>query len=262
MSLAIFQNYSRFQSGSFGSQTESIPKSSSSSGGGYLMDTDANFNWEEINTTGTLMGISSQDNGVENISFSEGGWNFTYYETEYDIIYVRSDGWMTFPEFNNMGFWPIPSLRSFDYDFVALLMVVNGLNPDIGGDIYYEFLTSPNRLIIEYSQIYDDPSLFNGDSPQLVGDFQVIFYENGTIKFQYKQVFDVLSQPPNIGLDHGDRLNYNSFTAELPLISKAIQFTFDEMIYPNYGFEMKENDEYEYILTIFVKRLFHELPKF
>lgn len=242
VSTVILQNYSRFQSGSLVSQTENSLKTSNSSGGGYLMDVEADFNWEEINTTGTLMGISSQNNGVENISFSEGGWNFTYYETEYDIIYVRSDGWMTFPEYNGMGFWSIPHLQSFDYDYVGLLMVVNGLNPSIGGDIYYEFLTSPNRLIIEYSQIYDDSS-------QLVGDFQVIFYENGTIKFQYKQVFNVLSQPPYIGLDHGDALNYNSYTANLPLISIAIQFTFDEMIYPNYGFEVKENDEYEYILT-------------
>ena len=248
VSVAVFQNYSNFHSSSFVSQTESSLKASSSSGGGYLMDTEANFNWEEINTTGTLMGISSQDNGVENISFSEGGWNFTYYETEYDIIYVRSDGWMTFPEYNSMGFWPVPHLQSFDYDYIGLLMVMNGLNPSIGGDIYYEFLTSPNRLIIEYSQIYKY-SHFYDDSPQLVGDFQVIFYENGAIKFQYKQVFNVLSQIPYIGLDHGDTLNYNSYTAYLPLISRAIQFTFDEMIYPDYGFEVKENDEYEYILT-------------
>ena len=242
VSAAIFQYYSIFQSESIVSQTKSIPKTSSFSGGGYLMDVEADFNWEEINTTGTLMGISSQDNGVENISFSEGGWNFTFYETEYDIIYVGPDGWMTFPEFNTMGYWQLPRLQSFDYDFVALLMSSNGLNPSIGGDIYYEFLTSPNRLIIEYSQIYDDSS-------QLVGDFQVIFYENGTIKFQYKNLFDVFSQLPTIGLDHGDTLNYNSYTPDLQLISVAIQFTFDEMIYPNYGFEMKENDEYEYILT-------------
>ena len=242
VSAAVFQYYSIFQSGSLVSQTESIPKSSSSSGGGYLMDTEADFNWEEINTTGTLMTISSQSNGIENISFSEGGWNFTFYETEYDIIYVRTDGWMTFHEFYNMGHWQLPHLQLFDYDFVVLLMSLNGLNPSIGGEIYYEFLTSPNRLIIEYSQIYDDSS-------QLVGDFQVIYYENGTIKFQYKNLFDVFSQPPAIGLDHGDTLNYNSYTTDLPLISVAIQFTFDEMIYPNYGFEMKENDEYEYILT-------------
>jgi len=242
VSAAIFQNNSLFQSGSIVSQTESIPKTSSSSGGGYLMNVEADFNWEEINTTGTLMGISSQDDGVETILFSEGGWNFTFYETEYDTIYVRTDGWMTFPEFNTWGQWYIPKLESFDYDFVALLMSANGLNPSIGGDIYYEFLTSPNRLIIEYSQIYDESS-------QLVGDFQVIFYENGTIKFQYKNLIDIFSQLPNIGLDHGDMLNYNSYTPDLPLISVAVQFTFDEMINPNYGIEMKENDEYEYILT-------------
>jgi len=242
VNAVIFQIFPDFQSDSFVSQTERIPKSSSSSGGGYLMDVEADFNWEEINTTGTLMGISSQDNGVETILFSEGGWNFTFYETEYDIIYVRSDGWMTFPEFNTQGYWHIPHLWDFNIDFVALLMSSNGLNPSLGGDIYYEFLTSPNRLIIEYSQIYDDSS-------QLVGDFQVIFYENGTIKFQYKHLYDDLWGGPTIGLDHGDTLNYNSYIADLPVNSIAIEFTFDEMIYPNYGFEMKENDEYEYILT-------------
>ena len=216
--------------------------SSTISGGGYVMDTEAFFNWEEINTTGTLMGISSQMDGVETILFSEGGWNFTFYETEYDRIYVRSQGWMSFTDFPSAGFWMIPRLVDYDYDMVALLMGVNHLDPSIGGNIYYEFLTSPNRLVIEYLDIHDTSS-------QLVGDFQVIFYENGTIKFQYKTVYDVFTQIPIIGLDHGDKLNFNTYSAMSSLNSTAIKFIFDEMIYPNFGFDVSIDEEHEYLLT-------------
>ncbi|MFX0181299.1 MAG: hypothetical protein ACFE78_14025, partial [Candidatus Hodarchaeota archaeon] len=137
---------------------------------------------------------------------------------------------------------PIPSLQSYDYDFVALLMTSPPLDISLGGNAYYQFLTSPNRLVIEYSGMYDQMA-------QLVGDFEVIFYETGTIKFQYRDVYDVLQQSPVIGLDHGDGLNYNSYTPDLPMQSKAIEFTFDQMVEPNFGLNFKATEEYPWIVT-------------
>ncbi len=224
-------------------ESDKIVKTSDSSysGGGYIMNTEAAYAWEEINSTGTLLGNLTQF-VVKEVNFTEGGWSFTFYNTLYDKIYVRTQGWMTFTEFGILGYWPIPSIQSFDYDFVALMMTSPSLDISSGGNIYYQFLTSPNRLVIEYSGMYDQMA-------QLVGDFEVIFYETGAIKFQYKDVYNVFSQSPVIGLDHGDELNYNSYTPDLPMQSKAIEFTFDQMVDPNFGLNFKTNEEFPWIVT-------------
>ena len=69
---------------------------SSSSGGGYLMNHNASYSWIEISTSGTLMNISSDNDDYNAISFIGEGWNFTYYEKQYNTIYVSSNGWMSF----------------------------------------------------------------------------------------------------------------------------------------------------------------------
>lgn len=211
-------------------------------GGGYLIDTEATYAWEEIEVSGTLLDISTETFGVQKVNFSDAGWTFTFYNTIYDKIYVRSQGWMTFTDFGAPGFWQIPYIESYDYDFLSLCMSYPEIDVSIGGNIYYQFLSSPNRLVIEYSGIYTSES-------QLVGDFEVIFYESGNIKFQYKNIYDVFYQAPVIGLDHGDGLNYNSYNPDLPMQSMAIEFTFDKMMDPNYGPNFEESDEFSWIVT-------------
>ena len=237
--ITINNHYTYFK---LRNKNDKIVKSAdySDNGGGYIMNTEATYTWEEINTTGTIVGNTTY--AVKELNFTEGGWSFTFYNTVYDKIYVRTAGWMTFTEFGTWGNWPIPSLQSYDYDFVALLMSSQPLDISLGGNAYYQFLTSPNRLVIEYSGMYDQMA-------QLVGDFEVIFYETGTIKFQYRNVYDGLQQSPTIGLDHGDGLNYNSYTPDLPMQSKAIEFTFDQMVDPNFGLNFKANEELPWIVT-------------
>lgn len=216
---------------------------STESGGGYLMNTDATYSWIEIQTTGNLMMISTFDDYSEEISFIGNGWTFPFYETVYESIEVSSNGWMSFTDLGNTGWLcnNIPSAKIENFDCVALLC--EDLLPSYSGNIYYQFFgTGPNRyLVIEYRQIYTFED-------ELVGDFEVIFYENGTIKFQYKIVNDFQWFHPIIGLDHGDLTNYNRYNAELPLNSKAIEFTFNEMIEIEYGLNFNIENTFSWLV--------------
>lgn len=220
-------------------------KISTESGGGYIMDTNASYSWIELTSIGIKMSISDSDDNYEEISFSEKGWSFTFYETEYDKIFVSSNGWMSF---TNLGYtdehiYKIPKIDLENVDCVALLS--STLDPSAGGDIYYQFFgTHPNRyLVIEYYQMV----LFYNE--KFIGDFEVIFYENGIIKFQYKNINNIGSLNPIIGLDHGDLTNYNSYDAYLPLSSKAIEFNFNELVEVSFSLSINVDDEFSWVIT-------------
>lgn len=217
------------------------------SGGGYIMDIEASYSWDEISLTGTNMTLSESNDDYEAISFPS--WNFTFYETEYDTIYVSTNGWMSFtyktPTSPN-GYIPGYSLENLD---CVALYWGDLLTDDLAGgkgSVYYEFLPSPNRLVIEYDNI---GALY----PDFSGTFEVIFYELGNIKFQYKNLDNHTFYGGEAGLDHGDGFNFNYFSNyfyENPTISsKAIEFTFDQMIEWNYTMGVETNDENGWIVT-------------
>jgi len=220
----------------------------SANGDGYDMNLNADYSWIEISSSGTNMTeISNEDDDYQVLDiFAEDGWNFTFYETNYSKIYVSSNGWMSFTNKGDTEDWlyGIPSQCSENEDCIALLC--EDLNLDDfdfgGGDVFYNFSgTAPNRyLVIEYYQAYD----FSNE--ELVGDFEVILYENGTIKFQYKTVNDLDRFEPIIGLDHGDMTNYNLYDATLPLTSNAISFVFNELKDVNYSLDFNKNDQFSW----------------
>ncbi len=212
------------------------------------MDLEANYYWEEISASGTQMTISTFTDGYEVISFDSAGWNFTFYETEYDKVYVSTNGWISFTNLGSTDYWlleGIPSVSANNLDCIALLS--ENLNPKYGGAIYYEFSQDPNRLIIEYEGIhYIGP----GHSvSELIGDFEVILFETGVIKFQYKLVNKLRFFEPVIGLDHGDLLNYNRYEGNLPISSQAIEFTFDELKDINFSLDASIGEEFVWITT-------------
>ncbi len=224
-------------------------KTSSINGGGYIIDTNAAYSWVDITGTGTnLTYLSEADKGYQTINFTT--WNFTYYGTEYDKIYVNTDGVISFTQesIEYLEIEDIPSYYVENEDIVALLHEDINCNDSNGGggDIYYNFSgDSPNRyLIIEYHNVHHK----NGN---LIGTFEVIFYENGTIIFQYQNL--EFLQFYLIGLDHGDYLNYNKFdefsNENLPIYDSAISFTFDKIIPITYSLEADENDEFFWLVT-------------
>lgn len=246
----IFFNTSNYLTVKFTSKIqinkESV-KTSQADGGGYIMDLEATYFWEEISTNGTQMTISGYDNGYEVISFDSAGWNFTFYETEYNKVYVSSNGWMSFTILGTMDFriHKIPSVDTTNFDYIALLS--EDLNPKHGGVIYYEFSQDPNRLIIEYKRIHYIG--YGYIVSELIGDFEVILFETGVIKFQYKFVNKLRFFNPVIGVDHGDLLNYNRYERGLPISSQAIEFTFDELKDINFSVDASIGEEFMWITT-------------
>jgi hypothetical protein len=217
---------------------------SSSNGGGYLMNDSASYSWIEISTSGTLLNISNENDDYEVISFDGEGWNFTLYEEEYNNIFVSTNGWMSFTNLSDTESMvsSIPDLSDKNKDCIALLCT--DLNPNNGGEIYYEFRNK--SLIIEYDDVYS----VDGN---LVGSFEVIFNQSGTIKFQYQNINYLSQYDAIVGLDHGDLINYNSYshinTNNLPLLSKAIEFTFDKINEVNYSINVAINNEHSWIVS-------------
>ncbi|MFX1437803.1 MAG: hypothetical protein ACFFAA_11505 [Promethearchaeota archaeon] len=224
------------------------PKTSESEGGGYIMNYSAFYSWIEISTSGTLMNISNENDGYDTIHFNTEGWNFTYYETEYNTIYISSNGWMSFTDLGSTQLMcsPIPDLSSENIDCVALLCT--DLNPVNGGEIYYEFFSAApyKYLVIEYHNVFSNDNNY-------IGSFQVIFNQSGVIKFQYQNVNYLSQFDAIVGLDHGDLTNYNYFLEinqnHLPYTITAIEFTFNEMSEIEYSLYAKVNEEYTWIVT-------------
>ncbi len=242
------KNSIKYSKSHFNNKNGEKLKFSTESGGGYVMNPNAEYSWIEISSSGINMTeISNKDDDYQVLDiFGVDGWNFTFYETNYSKIYVSTNGWMSFTNEGDTEDWldGIPSQSSENVDCIALLC--EDLNLDDfdygGGDVFYNFYgTVPNRyLVIEYFQAFDY------SNEELVGDFEVILYENGTIKFQYKTVNDLNRFEPIIGLDHGDMTNYNLYDANLPLTSKAISFIFNELKDVNYSLDFNENDQFSW----------------
>ncbi|MFX0049434.1 MAG: hypothetical protein ACFE8G_14940, partial [Candidatus Hermodarchaeota archaeon] len=221
---------------------------SSSNGGGYIMNYNAFYSWIEISTSGTLMNISNENDDYDAISFSSEGWNFTYYGAQYNTIYVSTNGWMSFTNLGDTQSMceSIPDLSDENIDCVALLCT--DLNPIFGGEIYYEFrgLAPNNYLVIEYHNIYSNDNNY-------IGSFEIIFNQSGMIKFQYQNINYLSQYDAIVGLDHGDLTNYNFYSGinknDLPYINKAIEFTFNEISEINYSLNVAINDEYTWIVA-------------
>jgi len=223
---------------------------SSVNGGGYNITTNAPYSWIDITETGiNLTYLSEADKGYQTINFTE-NWNFTYYGTEYDKIYVNTDGIMSFTHesIEYLEIEDIPSYNKLNEDIVALFhedINCDDLNGG-GGDVYYNFSgVDPNRyLVIEYHNV----SHKNGES---LGTFEVIFYQNGTIIFQYQKLN--FFQFYLIGLDHGDYINYNKFdeflVENLPITDYAITFDFENLIPLNYTLEPETEHEFSWLVT-------------
>ncbi len=223
---------------------------SSESGGGYTMNTETSYSWVEISSTGAIMtDISDADEEYQTIVFPT--WKFNFYGREYDKIHVSLYGWMSFtcstPDSQNID---IPSYHIHNYDCVAVCMT--GIDTDEsnygGGTIYYQFLSSPDRLVIEYENVFND----EWEDSEEIGTFEVIFYASGNILFQYHHINDVPIDPI-VGLDHGDGINYNVFTGlsdeNLPLSSKAISYAFNALIPVPISINYSVNDEQEWIVS-------------
>ncbi len=208
---------------------------SSSCGAGYLMDTEAIYSWIEINETGTILEkISDTSFNYQSLLFP---WDYRIYDRDYSSCTVVSNGYLVFPSRNITSMSVhIPSLDFHISPTIALFVdnLTTSESLGGGGTVYYEFFTSPNRLIIEYKDVYT----YNKSRPSYVGSFEaILFFHSGAgdIKFQYKDVLSISSNQAIVGLDYGDNLHFNLYSeinqTNLPITEKAINFEFNEMLW-------------------------------
>lgn len=244
LSLTVFQTnyFEKQQQTTTNKQHPEEIKSASESGGGYIMNTYATYSWIEIKSTGTLMAsISNHDYASQLITLL---WNVTFYETNYTTLRVNVDGWMSFTYSGSSSSGDIPDYEAKNKDCVALFwddLITRELDGG-SGEIYYQFLSSPDRLVVEYYNVS-----YYGDDIEHLGTFEVIFYRTGKILFQYQSLAAVDVNDITVGLDHGDLINYNSYTGingdNLPISSKAIEFIFNQMSEDYFSFDFEEEDE-------------------
>jgi uncharacterized repeat protein (TIGR01451 family) len=139
---------------------------------------DVTFDW--IDTTGGKVAIGSyKDYGISGPF--ELGFTFDYYGLEYTQFYVNPDGVI---QFDNLGSWY--DACPFDPYTPNNGIHVLGRDTVIDGDpgkVYYQTLGSePNRhTVIEFHQLRN----YSGSA---YSDLQVILYETGNIKLQYKSI--------------------------------------------------------------------------
>ncbi|MFX1365358.1 MAG: hypothetical protein ACFFCE_03390 [Promethearchaeota archaeon] len=198
------------------------------------MDTEAIYSWIEINETGTILEkISDTTFNYQSLQFP---WDFRIYNKNYNSCVVVSSGYLVFPSGNISSMSVhIPSLYYHISPTIALFgdNLTTSESFGGGGIVYYKFLTSPNRLVIEYKDVYT----YNNSKPSYVGSFEVILFFQpgvGDIKFQYKDVLSISSNQAVVGLDYGDSVHFNLYSefnqTNLPITEKAIKFKFDKML--------------------------------
>lgn len=150
------------------------------------------YNWEDA-TGGTWNNLSISVSVMLELPFE-----FPFYGENFTNIYVSRHGWMSF--YNTDPYYPWVGLGSTDESsWYAVAPYATPIASGWGNPgVYNLTLSSPSRYVIEYNNVMSE---YYQD--ELVGTFQVIFYDNGTIDFNYDLVENTYDVPYAIGLNHG-----------------------------------------------------------
>jgi hypothetical protein len=185
---------------------------------------DADYNWIEIKDSGTEItgwiglpcwgsGPLDYDDGYVEL---EPGFSFPFYGKSYDKFYLSTNGHIDFTQGcgNVMNNWEyglkIPQPSEGDHTsggnewaenpFIGVFFC--DLDPGAGGHVYYQ--NFGDYFVIEYYEIpmYWDSGSANPDGG--IHTMQVILYNNGNIKMQYKNLAyttDYNAHKAVVGLD-------------------------------------------------------------
>lgn len=175
------------------------------------------YAWEEISSTGVLVtGWNNYNNGFAGPLPI--GFDFSFYGTNYDALFVGSNGYLSF----GSGFGSTPSSSPLPQpaDPNNVIVPYGGdmhLN-NYGSDsaVYYQVLTNPTRLVVQFNRLYWCCQTYDPHT------FQVVLYPNGDIEARYSQL--AYSNPYAVGIENAngtDGLNYGAALAN----NLAIRYT-------------------------------------
>lgn len=156
----------------------------------YSMTLDTSYSW--INGTGANKFGQSGIGVITSIGFS-----FPFYEKAYDRVMIDSESGVISFDWFVWGSTVFPSTQ----DKQAIAIFGEEIERSDVSEIYYKILTNPNRFVI----IFSDMTYSN--SPVIAGSFEIILYENGLIKLQYKEIQNIQGTPI-CGVNRGEGDNY------------------------------------------------------
>ncbi|MEL6559783.1 MAG: S8 family serine peptidase, partial [Bacteroidota bacterium] len=168
------------------------------------------FNWVDISESGTSLSLNDDDAELVSLPF-----DVRLYDRLFSDLYIGSNGIISArPELAGSPVYTrLPESNGPNGLFAPFW---SDLNPQIGGNIYYEIME--DEIIVQYDQVSD----FDGNDTYT---FEVIINKNGTVTFQYLEMTE--QQAAVVGLESyagnlGIEIAYN----ELVLKSAyAIQLT-------------------------------------
>ena len=207
----------------------SLQGASSPDNFGYTFDDTQPVEWVDA-TLGTDSGLSGHSNG-QYTNPVDLGFTFPYYENTYTQVYIAASGFLTFKD---SGSWPnqsqIPASGEPN-DVIAPYwapLYLSDQGPD-GRLFYQQGGEAPDRfLVVEWVDVAggSPDDTIGGDD---VFHFQVILYEGGDIRFQYKAMTytgsNYYCSAAGIEDSRGeDGLNYLPFCAQAPS-QRAVHFS-------------------------------------
>jgi hypothetical protein len=131
------------------------------------------YSWVEINETGTeITDWTNKDDGYAGpISI---GFNFTFYGTKYDELYVGTNGYISFGQgYGDIPWDTLPNTNDPNNDIMVFgrdLYLYPGVS-----HVYHQNLTSPTRFVVEFINVQRCCGL------NINHTFEIILYENGDI---------------------------------------------------------------------------------
>ncbi|TFG26701.1 hypothetical protein EU527_19415, partial [Candidatus Thorarchaeota archaeon] len=154
------------------------------------------FTWFDAKANGVNLLISGDDV----CSSIDLPFTFPYYDSLYSAVHISSNGWLSFSN-------PIP----YDWSNVEFpssdLRYVYAVAP-MWADLYAEnniyYWGTENHAVIEYND-------YDYLAGSLVGTYQVVFFEDGHIEFNYLSMGNIYRG--TVGLNYGDGYHYNSFSS-------------------------------------------------
>lgn len=149
----------------------------------------ATYSWIDISGTGTdiTADFSSGDGfagGTDGYLFN---FNFPFFGTDYTNFWVAADGWISLGNDDHGDFSndDIPSSSSPDTLIAAFWDDLNEGTPEAAYAAYYQYFDDAvDYMIVQV----DSVERYNSDSDKDYLNFQVIMYEDGSIKIQYEAI--------------------------------------------------------------------------
>ncbi|GAI68730.1 unnamed protein product [marine sediment metagenome] len=166
------------------------------------------YQWLDGVTGGTPLNLYYDDYSAQALPFT-----FPFYGGNYDTVYIGSNGYLSFvyeypDEYDNVS---LPC--TYDPECQKLIAPLwddwcplwdeNGYP---NSDVFVKSFTNPNRYVITWNDIFN----YAGDWDTYAdrSTFQVVLYENGDIRFNYKTVG--ITNGVTVGINDGDGTHYKS----------------------------------------------------